>query len=107
MIERILLLVLDGTVQDPAISDAIAGDLVEEYNDLVASYGRVSAILWLSRQVALSFPRFPSLGRGRRSASFDARKALAFYGVMGALILLGVALVALLQRLLAPGTVYL
>src|SRR5437762_12995154 len=88
MIERILLLVLDGTVQDPAISDAIAGDLVEEYNDLVASYGRVSAILWLSRQVALSFPRFPSLGRGRRSASFDARKALAFYGVMGALILL-------------------
>src|SRR4051812_3336356 len=74
-----LELVLAGLVPDADVRSAVAGDLTEDYHDIVARRGTVRGAWWLARQLALSAPYLASLGAGA-FPGWPARSVLALYG---------------------------
>ncbi len=86
-----------GTVFDPMLRDAIAGDLIEEHAALVETRGQFLAAVWTSRQLVVSTPGFATLSRtgGIGCRGLDFGLALRFYSVLAFLVACALALALL------------
>jgi hypothetical protein len=96
MIERLIALVVGGTVRGRAVRDAVTGDLLEEYDVLRSTRGRFAAALWAIRQLLLSFPFLAGIGPA--DCEYTIGLVARFYGKLAALVALSVAVVMWLAR---------
>lgn len=101
----ILELILAGTVGHEAVRDGIAGDLIEERDDIARTRGRLAASIWLARQVIFSLADFASLRRTSGAECFDLSFARRFYTVLVALVVIGSGLALATEAAGAAGAV--
>lgn len=86
MIERFLAIIVASTVRDTDLRDAVAGDLLEEYEVRASSGGSSAATRWLLREVVTSLPHFMALSPHVSHDCQSLRFALRFYGSLAGLV---------------------
>ena len=91
--ERLIELVVAGTVPDLTYRTAITGDLLEEYRAIRAVRGALVASVWAWRQLIGSLPWFSALAREGDRGCLTFLDAARFYAVLTLILALGLGLV--------------
>lgn len=100
--DRLITLVIAGTVRDATTRDAVTGDFIEEHAEVTSRRGRYVGFLWTMRQLLASFPHLAALHAS--DCMVGAKRVATFYATLMLLVALSTGTVMWLAYGLAAAT---